>query len=789
MPFPELGPTCPATGPRPAGILIIGEAPNDDDLRSQSPFSGRAGEELTKMLHESGILRSECRLIHLLPQRPRNNDLTNFFYPKKTNPPPGFIHHFGQWVHPLVIESIERIAAEIAETKPDLIITLGNAPLWALSRGECIGAAKWRGSQLELGPLRVLPTYNPALVIRQWEYRAFSVLDFKRARRWLSGEAEPRVWNFIIRPSFTRTITELDSILSLLNAGNAIPLSVDLETRAGHIACCGIAWSKTDAISIPFMCVENIDGYFSPEEEITIILKLQQIFTHPHVLIIGQNFAFDTQYIYRHWHFIPKLRFDTLIAQGLLWPGLPKALDFLSSMYCRHHLYWKEDGKLWDPTVSEEQLWSYNCVDACRTFEIYLEQQDAIHSLSLTTQHHFLLSLWMAVMKMMITGVRIDKPSRSKMAMELMTALSDRDQWFIDVLGHPLNPRSSKQMGQLIYEDLRAPVQRNRKTGSVSADDKALEKIKTRQPLLAPLIKTIQDYRSIGVFLSTFVNAALDTDDRMRCSYNIVGTETFRFNSSKNPFDSGTNLQNIPAGNEAPKPGDLAMPNIRRLFIPDSGFLIADADLDRADLQVVVWEANDALFKQMLHEGVDIHSENAKALGISRQLAKSWVHGTNYGGGPRTMAVTCGLTVHQAERMQRRWFEVHPGIKEWHDRTMLQLETTRSVTNRFGFRRFYFDRIEGLLPEALAWIPQSTVANVINTGLLRISVSLPEVQILLQVHDSLVFQIKEKDRARLLPQIRDQLLVTIPYEDPLVIPVGLKLSSKSWGECKDARWE
>lgn len=232
----------------------------------------------------------------------------------------------------------------------------------------------------------------------------------------------------------------------------------------------------------------------------------------------------------------------------------------------------------------------------------------------------------------------------------------------------------------------------------------------------------------------------------------------------------------------------MILPNIRKLFVPDSGFHIFDADLDRADLQVVVWEANDSDLKQMLHEGVDIHTENAKALGISRPLAKSWVHGTNYGGSPRTMAINCGITVHQAERMRKRWFEVHPGIKEWHDRTAHQLQTTRSVYNRFGFRRIYFDRVESILPEALAYIPQSTVAEVINRGLVNIFLNLPLVQVLLQVHDSLVFQLPSS-RRDLLPAVRQQLLITIPYDDPLVIPVGLKSSSVSWGHCSDDSWE
>jgi DNA polymerase I-like protein with 3'-5' exonuclease and polymerase domains len=239
----------------------------------------------------------------------------------------------------------------------------------------------------------------------------------------------------------------------------------------------------------------------------------------------------------------------------------------------------------------------------------------------------------------------------------------------------------------------------------------------------------------------------------------------------------------------AQPPSQHKLPNIRRLFVPDLGYIIGDADLDRADLQVVVWEADDAEMKQMLHEGVDLHAENAKVLHCTRQQAKSWVHGTNYGGSARTMAMAAGVTTAQSEAMQRRWFSAHPGIKKWHERTAGQLQASRCVRNAFGFRRTYFDRIEGILPEALAWIPQSTVANVINKGLLNIYRNLPYVQLLLQVHDSLVFQWPASLDPAIRPQIRQNLLIEVPYPDPLIIPVGLKLSPTSWGDCQPAEWE
>jgi len=257
----------------------------------------------------------------------------------------------------------------------------------------------------------------------------------------------------------------------------------------------------------------------------------------------------------------------------------------------------------------------------------------------------------------------------------------------------------------------------------------------------------------------------------------------------------------------------ISLPNMRNLFIPDPGHIILDVDLDRADLQVVVWEADDPDLKRQLTLGVDLHIMNGILLAgkeppsedelienhpnypehkarykQERVFAKAFVHGTNYGGGARTMAVAAGTSVRQMEYLQERWFSIHPGIREWHERTEHQLQTQRFVQNAFGYRRFYFDRIEHLLSEALAWVPQSTVAIVTNMGLCNLDENIPEVDLLLQVHDSLVFQVPNWCYPAILPRIREELLIPIPYDDPLTIPVGATASRKSWGDVKAVGW-
>src|SRR5690606_31639647 len=131
-------------------------------------------------------------------------------------------------------------------------------------------------------------------------------------------------------------------------------------------------------------------------------------------------------------------------------------------------------------------------------------------------------------------------------------------------------------------------------------------------------------------------------------------------------------------------------------------------------------------------------------------------------------------TTHEAEVFQRKWFALHPGIRDWHRAVEADLKATRSVGNRFGYRRIYYDRIDSILPEALAWGPQSTVALTTFYGAKQVDEALnrerEQIEWLMQVHDSLVFQIKTSEVQRLLPIVDKLLKVPIPYARPLTIP-------------------
>ena len=246
----------------------------------------------------------------------------------------------------------------------------------------------------------------------------------------------------------------------------------------------------------------------------------------------------------------------------------------------------------------------------------------------------------------------------------------------------------------------------------------------------------------------------------------------------------------------------IELPNVKKIFLPDPGFFICDSDLAQADAQVVAWDADDKPLMEFFKEAkedpeLDLHGSNARDIfggpptkeNPHRSKAKAGVHAVNYDVKARTLAQTLGVTIRDAEEFIDLWFTKHPAIYDWQQRINTDLQTTRIITNRFGNRKVFFGRVDRALPEALAWIPQSTVALVINRAWKNIEdLCDPDIQVLLQVHDSLVYQVKKLTFRQKLPLLEEAFKVSVPYDDPLVIPAGLEYSDKSWGDCQESNW-
>lgn len=851
--------------------MLVGEAWGRDEEAANEPFVGASGQELNRLLHEAGILRSECFVTNVVNARPANNDLDNWIAPTKKAITSAHVQLRDKWVLPIVVEGYQRLLREINACQPNVIIAFGNLAMWALTGEWAI--TKWRGSTIPFEPgiqtltykisddnkvervlpPIVIPCIHPAAILREWSWRAITLNDLRRARRYLeSRELTRPSWRFITQPSFEQVREKLSWLHDSLETGQTSWLDFDLETRLGHISCVGISWTKEDAICIPFISSGRREGYWNAEEETWIVWMLQKISCHKNARVRWQNGLYDAQYTYRHWHFVPRGYQDTMISQHALFSDLPKSLAFIASMYCDYYVYWKDEGKDFNTGGRDEKKgWIYNCEDCVYTREGGEVLQQTAKAMELDRVDQFQNAMFYPALRAMLKGVRVIEENADQLAQEIQEQISIRESFLHNVLGHGVNYKSSKQMQALFYTDLAQPAIMSRakkgKPAHITCDDEALVKIATREPLMKPLVNAIADSRTLSKFLGEVVLAKRDTDGRIRCSYNIGGSasgksapKTYRMSSSKSAFDSGLNLQNIPSEKsksvgKSLQRGHIAMfgdpyhfPNMRSLFGPDPGKMFFDMDLDRADLQVMAWDADEPVLKELLKRNVDTHlfytyilddqepppldelvethpkyPDHRGPRKHKREFTKVFCHATDYLAKERTVATATGRSVHEIGKAQKKYLGLCSGIKTWQDRIIEQVRKFRFVENKFGYRYYIFDRIDDqVMPEAVAWIPQSTVSIVINKIWMSLFQDAPEaewdlsmdhlwellgssheIETLLQVHDSLAGQFPAHRKNYCVPRIKELSSILVPYDDPLVIPVGISTSELSWGDC------
>lgn len=810
----------PAQGPLNARIMIVGEAPGQREVEALQPFAGPSGVMLNELLRETGFDRTQCYVTNVCRIQPPSNEIKRFFGTKTSGNPAVLGRYPGREIH----RGLELLERDIREINPDLILAFGDTALWATT-GES-GIGKWRGSILECRELggefpqgrpKVIPTYHPAAILRSYPFKYIACEDLRRAKRELTERGrriELPKWAFTIRPSFQQVS---DCLSFLLEQAKREPLwlAADIETQKRRIDCIGFAWSRLDAICIPFIAMDGgARPYWSLEEHTEIVLRIRELLLHPNCHLVGQNWPYDSQYIAKEWGFIPNLQWDTMTIHHSIFCLLPKSLDFQSSLYCDFHRYWKEDAKDEEGNrLDDETHWIYNCRDNVVTYECRDKQALLLDQLKFSkkageTPQERQMSLHLPILKGMLRGVQVSSKKRAEVLAEVEHAIASREEFVNHAVGHPLNPRSPMQLQKFFYHDMQMNPVISRKTKKPTTDEDALNVISKRNPLLAPLCSFINDIRSLGTYRAV-CSVPLDRDGRIRCSYAIPGTETYRFNSKSDAFGFGTNLQNITSGTEDIEPelleeaiarGILLKPNLRKLLVPDPGFTLVEFDLPQADAQVVAWEAGDEKLKAVFRDpSRDLHTENAKDIfgechgkkDPRRQAAKVGVHAANYGVSAYTLAQALKVTQAQAQNFIDTWFRKHPEIEAWHARTRMEISSRRYIENAFGYRRYCFDRVDEDFKHALAWTPQSTVAIITNTGIREVDKDLGHkgVQFLLQVHDSAVFQIWTKDGPELAKAIRDRMTVEVPYDDPLRMVPDAKFSEHSWGECsKRPEW-
>ena len=540
---------CRSSGSTGATIAIIGEAPGSEEEAQGLPFVGASGQELDRMLKDSGLLREALFLTNVTHERPPNNEISNWISEKAKAPDGSFINYRNRWVKPFIRAECERLYGEIRAVQPNVVLTLGGAALWALCPQTSV--SKWRGSHLTsdaIPGLKVIPAYHPAFILRSYKERAITVQDFRRAKREaITPLSTAPKRTFGVRPSYGEARSWLERLLGSLQVG-PVRFTCDLEIFQREILCVGIGLSSTSAFCIPLLWTKG--WYWSSEEHVEVTNLLRSVLLHPNAQVINQNLSFDIQYLFWRFYMRPKAHFDTMIAQNVLYSGLPKDLAYLASMYCDHYIYWKDDGKFW-VNFNDQDLWHYNCLDCVYTFEVYEKQVAALGAASLTPQMDFQMKTFENLMGMMLRGVKVNEGNKMALLGEIEALIRRFHEEVEYLTGRKLTGDkafSPKQLAGFFYTDLKLQTIHNRE-GKVTCDDEALKKIARKNLWLRPLTDRINMVRSYGTAVDV-CKKKTDWDSRWRTNYNIAGTTTYRLSSSENPLDSGVNLQNLTLGRD-----------------------------------------------------------------------------------------------------------------------------------------------------------------------------------------------------------------------------------------------
>jgi uracil-DNA glycosylase len=324
-----------SSGPRNARIAIVGEAWGEQEEAFGRPFIGTSGQELTKMLAEAGIERKDCFLTNVFALKPYENKVEHLCASRDETG--GASHPFlnlgkkGKYLKPEYWPEVSRLKEELETVSPNLIVAMGATASWALLNSNGIGSIRGAIATSTLCPgLKVLPTYHPAGVLRNWSWRTIVIADLMKALRNSETKA-------LIRPErYILVEPTLDELISWIKTHNALErdLAVDIETNRGQIEMIGFAVSPQHAAVFPFFDQTKPDWSYWPAlwQEVAAWKLVKDLLEGPGVKIF-QNGMYDLMYLVR-FGFRPRNCFeDTMLKHHALYPELQKGLGFLGSIY------------------------------------------------------------------------------------------------------------------------------------------------------------------------------------------------------------------------------------------------------------------------------------------------------------------------------------------------------------------------------------------------------------------------------------------------------------------------
>ena len=565
--------------------------------------------------------------------------------------------------------------------------------------------------------------------------------------------------------SIVQTEAQLAALLNHLTAAPTI--SFDVETTSADamqadLVGLGLSWAAGEGAYIP---VAHVAGEQLPWADVRA--RLEPLFADPARPKVAHNAKYDLTVLLRHGLNVAGPIDDTMLMAWLLEPSSRTlGLKALAGQMLAWHMTELSDligsgrKQITIDQVDIAQAGAYCGADVDATIQLLAQFSPRLHAADLWPIYDAIERPLLPVLTdMEMAGVLLDTGFLAKMSVELTARLHELERELFDVVGHSFNLRSTQQLSQVLFDEMKFPTRGLRKTASGQYST-AVDVLDTLAAYGAELssaqqraLDIILEQRQLEKLRGTYVDAlptlVNPATGRLHTSFSQTGAVTGRLSSS-NP-----NLQNIPIRTAVGR-------EIRRAIVAPAGWSLISADYSQVELRVLAHVAQEELLIDAFLHDLDIHAVTAaKLFGVpvedvdrsQRGLGKTINFATIYGSSAFGISSRTDLTHEQARQFLEQYFKTYPRIREYIDNTIAGAHSNGYVQTLLGRKRFFPELLNPKLPAnqrgaveraAINAPIQGTAADIMKIAMIRLHERLRtggfQARLLLQVHDELVLE-------------------------------------------------
>ena len=609
-----------------------------------------------------------------------------------------------------------------------------------------------------------------------------------------SEEALPAIQ--IDRSRYETLLTEADLNRWVEKLNQAKLFALDTETdnldyMAANLVGISFALENTEAAYLPL----QLDYLGAPKtlEKTTALALLKPILENPAIQKVGQNFKYDLTIFARNGIDVQGVAFDTMLESYVLNSTGRHNMDDLAKRYLGHQtisfeeIAGKGKNQLTFNQIPLEQAAEYAAEDADVTMKLQqvlwekLSKEPTLEKLFKEME----LPLLGVLSRMERRGVLIDSDALFLQSNEIANRLSELEEQAYVLAGQPFNLASTKQLQEILFDKLGLPVIQKTPKGAPSTNEEVLEELAFSHELP----KVLVEHRGLSKLKSTYTDKLPQMVNpqtgRVHTSYHQAVTATGRLSSSD------PNLQNIPIRNEEGR-------RIRQAFIAREGFTVVASDYSQIELRIMAHLSQDQGLINAFTQGKDIHrSTAAEIFGVAldevtseqRRNAKAINFGLIYGMSAFGLSRQLGIGRADAQSYMDLYFKRYPGVQTFMHDIREKAKAQGYVETLFG-RRLYLPDINssnGMRRKAAERVAinapmQGTAADIIKRAMIQLDQKLqndPDIAMIMQVHDELVFEVRSEKVAFYSELIKTQMESAADLVVPLIVDVG---QGTNWDE-------